>query len=205
MTAREHILQRVRDATSDLPPGALPIAREYSRSHCADDVVATFCGRVADYQAQVRRTTLEQLPAEIASVLTELQVGTVAVPVDLPTEWVSRTSVTVIPDDPPLSVTALDAVGAVITGCAVAIAETGTIGLNAGAAQGRRVLTLLPDIHLCVVSVSQIVGDVPAGLKSLDPRSPLTLISGPSATSDIELSRVEGVHGPRTLIVFVTD
>jgi len=205
MTAREHILRRVRDAVSDLPPGPVPIPREYSRTHAGDDLVTTFCDRVADYRAQVRRTTNEQLPAEIASVLAELHVRTVAVPADLPSRWLSQTSITVNRDDPPLSATALDKTDAVITGCAVAIAETGTICLNAGAAQGRRVLTLLPDIHVCVVSESQIVGDVPEGLETLHPRSPLTLISGPSATSDIELNRVEGVHGPRTLIVFIID
>ena len=205
MTAREEILRRVRNALSDLPPNEVGMPRQYTRSHCADDPVATFCDRVADYKAEVRRTTSEQLAAEIGSVHSELGVHAVAAPADLPAEWLSSTSAAVSRDDPPLSVAALDAIGAVITGCAVAIAETGTIALNAGAAQGRRVLTLLPDIHLCVVSESQIVGDVPEALASLDPRSPLTFISGPSATSDIELSRVEGVHGPRTLVVFVTD
>jgi L-lactate dehydrogenase complex protein LldG len=205
MTAREHILRRVREAVMDLPSEATPIPRGYSRTHERDDLVTTFLERVSDYRARVRRTSIERLPAEIESVLTELHIHSVAVPADLPTEWFSPTSIKVSRDDPPLSATELDAIDAVITGCAVGIAETGTIGLNAGAAQGRRVLTLLPDVHVCVVSVSQIVGDVPEGLEALDPRSPLTLISGPSATSDIELERVEGVHGPRTLIVFITD
>ncbi|HKN97315.1 MAG TPA: LUD domain-containing protein, partial [Pseudonocardiaceae bacterium] len=105
--------------------------------------------------------------------------------------------------DHPLSLAELDQVGGVLTGCALVIAETGTIVLNGGPDQGRRALTLVPDYHLCVVLADQIVGIVPEAVASLDPSRPITFVSGPSATSDIEFDRVEGVHGPRTLDVII--
>jgi len=125
-------------------------------------------------------------------------------PVDLPSSWLVDGTEWLI-DSPSLSIDQLDAADGVVTGCAVAIAETGTIVLDGGQAQGRRALTLVPDYHLCVVRADQIVGIVPEALARLEPTRPLTFISGPSATSDIELDRVEGVHGPRTLHVIITD
>ncbi len=114
-----------------------------------------------------------------------------------------RAGIEAVPDEPPLSHQALDALDGVLTSCAVAIAETGTIVLDGGAGQGRRALSLLPDYHLCVVLVQQIVGTVPEAIERLEPNRPQTWISGPSATSDIELQRVEGVHGPRNLEVLI--
>jgi L-lactate dehydrogenase complex protein LldG len=104
----------------------------------------------------------------------------------------------------------LASVHGVLTGCAAAIAETGTIVLDSGPAQGRRSLSLLPDYHLCVVEARQVVEVVPEGVAHMvgavaERGAPVTLVSGPSATSDIELMRVEGVHGPRTLDVILVE
>jgi L-lactate dehydrogenase complex protein LldG len=128
----------------------------------------------------------------------------VVVPADVPEEWLSGTGAEVVRDDGTLTPADLDTVDGVLTGSAVGIAETGTIVLDGGAAQGRRALSLVPDLHVCVIRTDQVVGSVPEGVARLeDPTRPLTWISGPSATSDIELRRVEGVHGPRTLVVLL--
>ena len=167
---------------------------------------ALFTERVADYQATVLRSTTTALPATIAGALAARACRRVVVPAGVPDGWLAEaTGVEAIADDPPLSKTDLDRLDGVLTGCAVAIAETGTIVLDGGSGQGRRAISLLPDYHLCVVFGDQVVGSVPEALVRLDPKRPLTWISGPSATSDIELQRVEGVHGPRTLDVIVVE
>ena len=201
MTARDEILGRVRAALADVPGGSPddePVPRDYRRTHHDGDLVALFAERVADYRAVVRSVSADGLAAAIAD---ELAGQRVVVPVDVPQTWTDGLDVR--RDEPPLSVAELDAVDAVLTGCALGIAETGTIVLDAGTAQGRRALTLVPDRHVCVVRADQVVADVPGAVAALDPVRPLTWISGPSATSDIELQRVEGVHGPRTLIVLL--
>lgn len=201
MNARDEILARVRQALAGSPP-APAVPRTYHRAGTGD-AVARFADRLADYRAGVH-DGLGALPALLAAA------ATVVVPADLPPKWLASPEVPALEvpvrrDDPPIPVADLDAPGvSVLTGCAVAIAETGTIVLDTGAAQGRRVLTLVPDHHVCVVYEDQVVASVPEALARLaDPARPLTFISGPSATSDIELNRVEGVHGPRRLDVVV--
>jgi L-lactate dehydrogenase complex protein LldG len=156
--------------------------------------VDLFVDRVADYRAVVERCG----PAELAArVIAAVEGCSVVVPEGLGVEVPGATV------DTGLTALELDAVDAVVTEATVGVAETGTIVLDHGAGQGRRAITLVPDRHVCVVRAEQVVADVPDAVALLDPTRPLTWISGPSATSDIELNRVEGVHGPRQLHVIV--
>ncbi|WP_071659568.1 LutC/YkgG family protein, partial [Streptomyces humi] len=158
----------------------------------------------ADYRALVHRCTEAELAAVLGRLIAERGSGTVVVPAGLAPGWLAATDAEQVPDRAESTPYELDRVGSVVTGCAVAIAETGTIVLDGGPDQGRRRITLVPDHHICVVRVpDQVVSSVPQALERLDPARPLTWISGPSATSDIELDRVEGVHGPRTLEVLL--
>jgi L-lactate dehydrogenase complex protein LldG len=203
--AREVVLQRIRDALADRP-ATVAIPRGYEATLAADvDVVELFVERVSDYPASVHRATNETLPAVIADVLAARVARRLVVPAGIPGLWLDRSDVARVADDPALSWADLDAIDGVITDCAVAIAETGTIVLDGAAAQGRRALSLLPDLHVCVVATDRIVGSVPEALARLEPTRPQTWISGPSATSDIELQRIEGVHGPRRLDVIVVE
>ncbi len=199
--ARSEVLGRIGAALADRP-SPHPVRRDYDTTRAVDDPAGLFAERVADYRATVTRVDVEGLPAAIGSALRSRDARAVLGPPDLPGDW-RVSGVEWHLDEPPLAVERLDGCDGVVTGCAVGIAETGTIVLDAGAAQGRRALTLVPDYHLCVVRADQVVVSVPAALARLDPLRPLTFISGPSATSDIELDRVEGVHGPRTLDVLL--
>jgi L-lactate dehydrogenase complex protein LldG len=202
MTTRAEMLAKVRAALADRPaPAAVP--RRYHRELPGTDVVALFAERVADYRATVRQASPAGLPEAVAAALRERGVRRLVVPAGVPPEWLATADIEPLSDDPPLGVHELDGSDGVISGAAVAIALTGTIILDGGAAQGRRALTLLPDYHLCVVRADQIVGTVSEALTRLDASRPQTWISGPSATSDIELNRVEGVHGPRNLHVLL--
>ncbi|MFJ3582991.1 lactate utilization protein C [Streptomyces sp. NPDC090127] len=207
MRARETVLARITAALADVPatetPESVPVPRAYRRSHAGPDPVALFVERVADHRATVIRTTEERVAGTLASALAERGARSVVVPDGFPVDLLPDGDVARLGDVPPLSWEALESADAVLTTVAVAIAVTGTIVLDAGPGQGRRALSLLPDHHLCVVREEQIAGDVPEALARLDPAAPLTFISGPSATSDIELDRVEGVHGPRVLDVVV--
>jgi L-lactate dehydrogenase complex protein LldG len=204
-TARDAVLARVRRALADAPPPPVTVPRTYRRDdgRAPGDaaLLDLLVDRLEDYKARVHRCTDADLPATLARVLATAGTRTLVVPPDLPEDWTAGLPVELRRDRPPLPVEALDSADSVLTGCAVAVADTGTIVLDAGPDQGRRALTLVPDHHVCVVRSEQVVGLVPEALPRLDPTRPLTWISGPSATSDIELDRVEGVHGPRRLEV----
>ena len=199
MSARDELLARVRRSK---PTEPVTVPRDYRRSGSwrPDDPVGLLTERLVDYRAAVRPAAPDRVGEVVALALRERSVRHLVVPAGVPPDWLPP-GLDLLRDEPPLSIEQLDAADGVLTTCALAIAETGTIVLDASAGQGRRVLTLLPDYHLCVVRADQIVANVPDGIAALDPTRPLTWISGPSATSDIELNRVEGVHGPRTLEV----
>ena len=214
MNARDEVLARIAVAHRAAPPPDLPyeeISRDYrtTSDFSAEALTELLIDRLVDYRALVRQCSPDDLAAAIADTLGQRSPQTVVAPAGLDLSWTASISAQVITDgsatDDQLSVSELDAADGVVTGCAVAIAETGTLILDGSAGQGRRVLTLIPDYHLCVVLPDQIVADVPQALARLEATRPLTMISGPSATSDIELNRVEGVHGPRTLEVIIVD
>ncbi|MDN3266841.1 LUD domain-containing protein [Streptomyces sp. MA15] len=206
MNSRERILGRVRRALADVPPGEeATVERDYLREHgerTVEETVDLLAENLADYRAVVHRTDAEELPYLIMRLLAQRGPRYVLVPPGLPPEWMSAAGPTRVHDRAVSTPRELDEVESVVTGCAVAVAETGTLVLDGSPDQGRRRISLIPDHHICVVRVpDQVVASVPQALERLDPTRPLTWISGPSATSDIELDRVEGVHGPRTLEV----
>ena len=213
--ARETILWRIRRATRDVPeeerPADVGVERGYREKDEAsrEEIVERFAERVAEYEATVRRVKTDELPGAIEEALTRHGVKRLVVPPYLPEGWIPE-GVETLRDAARTQLTKeeLDGSDGVLSGCAMGIAQTGTIVLDSGRAQGRRALTLLPDYHLCVVREDQIVGLVPEAFAELedtvkDEGRAITFISGPSATSDIELNRVEGVHGPRTLEVLI--
>ncbi|WP_205471650.1 LUD domain-containing protein [Nocardioides sp. SYSU D00038] len=195
MSAREEVLAAVRAALVGVVPAPDPPRAPQVRP--PRDVVAHFAERVADYRAVVERCARDELEARVAAALAPA--STVVVPPGL------DLAVAGAVEDAGLAARELEEFEAVVTRARVGIAETGTIVLDHGPGQGRRALTLVPDRHVCVVAAGQVVLDVADALAVLDPRRPQTWVSGPSATSDIELERVEGVHGPRTLHVIVVD
>jgi L-lactate dehydrogenase complex protein LldG len=212
--ARDEVLRRIKSALQDVPtnerPDDVPVAREYRQAGASarDELIERFTDRLVDYKARVQRVTEGELRGAIAAACAARGVRRLAAPADLPEGW-APAGVELVRDEG-LTNEQLDAIDGVLTGCALGIAQTGTIVLDSGPAQGRRAITLLPDYHLCVVRAEQIVELVPEAIARLGPgvraeRRPITFISGPSATSDIELSRVEGVHGPRTLEVLIVD
>ncbi|MEV7415295.1 LUD domain-containing protein [Streptomyces sp. NPDC089919] len=222
---RARVLARIRRAQAaaglpDAPAGSraavraareAEVARDYLRVHGSRSPAETadlLAANLAEYRALVHRTDEDGLPPLLARLLAARGAGLVLVPPALPPHWLAAADVTRLPDRAADTPYDLDRADSVVTGCALAVAETGTLVLDGGPDQGRRRITLVPDHHICVVRVpDQVVDSVPQALERLDPRRPLTWISGPSATSDIELDRVEGVHGPRTLevVLLATD
>ena len=209
---RELILTRVRNALGDAgaAEAAAPAPRSYRRQGTLEPQarIELLCERIGDYQAEVRRVGAGALSAAIGAALAAAGATRVCVPAGIPRGWLAEGFEFVT--DAPLTLAELDRVDGVLTGCTLAIAETGTIVLSAAPAEGRRAITLVPDLHVCVVGEEQVVETVPEAMAPLAAlvaaqRRPITFISGPSATSDIELSRVEGVHGPRRLIVLVVN
>jgi L-lactate dehydrogenase complex protein LldG len=203
--ARDEILARIERALDGAPAPA-PAGRGYRTSGDhppgAPELVTLITDRLRDYHAEVHLVGKDEVAATIADI-TRTHAGPDArlvVAADFPHGW--RSGWNHVEDDQ-LPAAILDELDGAVTTSAVAIAETGTIILDGGPGQGRRAITLVPDLHVCLVALDQIVHTVPEALARLDPRRPLTLISGPSATSDIELQRVEGVHGPRTLHVLL--
>lgn len=224
MSAREQMLTRIRAALRDAerddtsPPDERrstavgPVPPDQRRPlRSPEELVERFAERVADYRATVRRCGADAVRETIAGALAELDgIEAVAVPAGLAAGWRPEQATY---DGSAIGVAELERIDAVVTACRVVIAETGTIVLDHGPDQGPRRLTLVPDVHVCVVAAAQVVADVddafavlrPAGAADPALTPPLTFVSGPSATSDIELQRVEGVHGPRSLIVVLVD
>ena len=202
MTARDVVLERVRQAVGGALP--VPVPRRYSVEGSTPHTrVEAFVDRVRDYRATVLH--VDDAAVAVAEVLAAQGARRIGIPRDLDPRL--RPAGVELVEDDALSPQQLDELDGALTTCAAACAVTGTIALDGGPGQGRRALTLLPDLHICLVREEQIVETVPELIRRLEPAAiegrPLVLVSGPSATSDIELQRVEGVHGPRQLVVIV--
>ena len=215
MSDRELILARIRGALGDVPGSEAEAwiadldpdpGTAYTRAQPVplDGLIDLFIERCAAYGAGITSCAdaSDQIATALLATCAKHSAVELVAAATFEPAWVPA-QLTLTLDDPPLSVEQLDACDGVITGCAVAIAETGTIVLDAGAGQGRRALTLVPDLHICVVRVTQLVSNLPDAMGAVAAATtlgrPVTFISGPSATSDIELKRVNGVHGPRRL------
>lgn len=211
LNAREDVLARVRTALSGAR-AAGPVPRDYRTSSALSgaELLDLLTDRLVDYKAGVHRTDEAGLAVAVAAaVAAGLTAGfgghpRLVVPPGLPPAWTAGLDADVVTDDG-LTALELDALQGVVTAATVAIAETGTFVLDGSPDQGRRAITLVPDLHVCVLFAAQVVATVPEAVALLDPTRPLTWVSGPSATSDIELVRVEGVHGPRNLQVVLVD
>ncbi|MFF8912865.1 lactate utilization protein C [Streptomyces sp. NPDC015032] len=204
-TARETVLGRIKDALALAPAPDTTVPRAYRTGRTLSDGerLALFTDRLVDYKAHVHTCTADGTAAVVARVLRERGARRIGVPAGLDTAWLGAYDGEVRQDGADIPAPRLDELDGVVTASAVSCAETGTIFLDGSPDQGRRALSLVPDLHVCVVDLSTVEVGVPEAVARLVPERPTTLISGPSATSDIELERVEGVHGPRTLAVVI--
>jgi L-lactate dehydrogenase complex protein LldG len=206
ISSRERVLERIRKANARAAHSPEPIPRTYDGAglDCAHapaaEVVALFEERLRDYDARVFRVRQDEIAAKATEILKAGGRHRVVVPGGLPMAW--RDGFDWVADDE-LSVDALNAVDGVMTAATLGVAASGSIVLQHGAAEGRRVLTLLPDYHLCVIEAAQVVETLPEAFARIDPTRPVTFFSGPSATADIEMTRIKGVHGPRFLDVLL--
>lgn len=214
--ARSEILARIRAASADItepdPVADVPVSWRYGVGIELDDVVGAFVERVEDYRATIVRVAPTHVATAVAEALVATGARSAVVPPGLDHTWVAAArsgGIDVRVDEPALAHEQLDATDAVVTAASSAIADTGTIVLTHGPDEGRRAITLVPDRHVCVVRSGQVVSDLPESVAAVKPAiaagRPVTMVSGGSATSDIELQRVEGVHGPRQLYVVVVD
>ncbi len=214
-SAKEEILSRIRNALRDVPAHEQieQMTTERSYRHYSleshEDIMQLFVSRLEDYSANVHRIHTAEIPACVARLAEKYSLSQLVIPADIPQVWIPA-GLKVLRDDQAQLTNEQIGVSncAVLTACAVAIAQTGTIVLDGGLSQGRRVLSLLPDYAFCIVRKDQVVGLVPEAITHLNDtvtqqHQPITFISGPSATSDIELSRVVGVHGPRHLDILL--
>lgn len=202
--AREAVLARIRSALGPArEPVEVPRAYRTRGTRGRDALLALLAERLAAYGATVELSA--DPGVAVARALREQGAARVAVPADLPPEL--RPAGVALVDGEGLSPPELDGLDGAVTTCAVACAETGSLALDGGPGQGRRALTLVPDLHVCVVRADDVVETVPELIAALAPAAragrPIVIVSGPSATSDIELDRVEGVHGPRRVVVVV--
>jgi L-lactate dehydrogenase complex protein LldG len=206
-SSRDRVLERIRKANLRAAAPQQPIPRDYdcSTSQTADKTLALFEERLSDYDARIFPVRREEIAAKAAEILNASHRRRIAVPAGLPAAWQTAGVEWIIDGtaDLELSFDVLNTVDGVMTAATVGVAVSGSIVLQHGPAEGRRVLTLLPDYHLCVVEAAQVVETLPEAFARLDPIRPVTFISGPSATADIEMTRIKGVHGPRFLDVLL--
>lgn len=204
-TARETVLGRVRDALTLAPKPPVEVPRDYRTGRTLPDEerLALLVDRLVDYKAAVHTCTADGTADTVAQVLRTRSARRIGVPAGLDRTWLEAYDGDVQEDSADIPAPLLDDLDGVVTSSTVSCAETGTIFLDGSSDQGRRALSLVPDLHVCVVDLSTVEVGVPEAVARLVAGRPTTLISGPSATSDIELERVEGVHGPRTLDVVI--